>query len=110
MTPWAEIDDSDHSVRANMCALLGNVRPATNRDEQLAAAKETFENVDPSKEQIEDTRRDLVEEAKLHFDDSKFRQTLTEISKNNTQYIDPIADELLDIEAEPNSMSFLTNH
>jgi hypothetical protein len=31
MTPWAEIDDSDHSVRANVCA-AGQVRPATGRD------------------------------------------------------------------------------
>jgi len=36
MTPWAEIDDPDHSVRANVCVLLGNVRPAKGR-ERLAA-------------------------------------------------------------------------
>jgi hypothetical protein len=32
------IDDPDHSVRANVCVLLGNVRPAMGRDRQAAVA------------------------------------------------------------------------
>jgi hypothetical protein len=30
------VDDPDHSVRANVCVLLGNVRPATGRDRPVA--------------------------------------------------------------------------
>ena len=38
MTPWAAIDDPDPSVRANVCVLLGNVRPATGRERLTAVA------------------------------------------------------------------------
>jgi hypothetical protein len=30
------VDDPDHSVRANVCVLLGNVRPATGRGRPVA--------------------------------------------------------------------------
>jgi type I restriction enzyme R subunit len=86
---------------APLSTMISDLLTATNLDEQLAAAKEKFDTDDPSKEQIEEARQDLVEEAKQHFDDSEFRETLTEIKNKNTQFIDPTADELLDIEAQP---------
>jgi hypothetical protein len=32
------VDDPDHSVRANVCVLLGNVRPPTGRERLAAVA------------------------------------------------------------------------
>jgi len=45
MTPWAAIDDPDPSVRANVCVLLGNVRPATGR-QRLAAVADADPDLD----------------------------------------------------------------
>ena len=41
----AALDDPDHSVRANVCVLLGNVRPATGR-ERLAAVADADPDLD----------------------------------------------------------------
>jgi len=102
------LDEDDEQRRvlaqkgdAPLHMIINDLLSATTRDEQLAAAKEKFDTDDPSKEQIEEARQDLVEEAKQHFDDSDFRETLTEIKKKNTQYIDPTADELIEIDPNP---------
>jgi type I restriction enzyme R subunit len=86
---------------APLHTMINDLLTATNQDEQLAAAKETFDTEEPTEDQVEEARQDLVGEAKQHFDDSEFRQTLTEIKKKNTQYIDPTADEIIEFEAEP---------
>ena len=39
----AALDDPDHSVRANVCVLLGNVRPATGRERLAAVANEDLD-------------------------------------------------------------------
>ncbi len=81
--------------------MVNDLLTATNRDSQIEAAEEQFDTDDPSEEQIEDARGKLVEKAKQHFDDSKFQETLTKIKKQNIQYIDPTADEVIEFEAEP---------
>lgn len=86
---------------APLHTMINDLLTATSQDEQLAAAKEKFDTEEPTEEQVEEARQDLVEEAKQHFDDSEFRETLTEIKKKNTQYIDPTADEVIEFEAEP---------
>jgi type I restriction enzyme R subunit len=91
----------DQKGDAPLHTMINDLLTATSQDEQLAAAKETFDTEEPSEEQVEEARRDLVEEAKQHFDDSEFRETLTEVKKKNTQYIDPTADEIIEFEAEP---------
>jgi type I restriction enzyme R subunit len=102
------LDEDDEQRRvlaqrgdAPLHTMINDLITATTRDEQLAAAKGKFDTDHPSKEHIEEARQDLVEKAKQYFDDSEFRETLTEIKKKNTQYIDPTADELIDVRAEP---------
>ncbi|WP_255170065.1 type I restriction-modification enzyme R subunit C-terminal domain-containing protein [Natrononativus amylolyticus] len=86
---------------ASLNTMINDLLTATNRDAQLESAREQFDTDDPSDEQIEEARGELVEQAKQHFDDSGFRETLTEIKKQNIQYIDPTADEVIEFEAEP---------
>jgi len=81
--------------------MINDLLTATNRDAQLESAREQFDTDDPSDDQIKEARGELVEQAKQHFDDSGFRETLTEIKKQNIQYIDPTADEVVEFEAEP---------
>lgn len=86
---------------APLRVMVNDLLTATSRDEQIAAAEEQFDTDDPTDEQISEARGELVEQAKQHFDDSDFRETLTEIKKQNIQYIDPTADEVIEFEAEP---------
>ena len=86
---------------APLHTMINDLLTASSQDEQLEAAKEQFSTEEPTKEQVEEARQDLVEDAKQHFDDSEFRETLTEIKKKNIQYIDPTADEVIEFEAEP---------
>jgi type I restriction enzyme R subunit len=81
--------------------MINDLLTATSRDDQLDAAREKFDTDEPSDEEVDEAREELVEEAQQHFDDSEFRETLTEIKKQNTQYIDPTADEIIEFEAEP---------
>jgi type I restriction enzyme R subunit len=91
----------DQKGDAPLHTMINDLLTATSRDEQIEAAQEKFDTDEPSDEQIDEVREDLVEEAQQHFDDSEFRETLTEIKKQNTQYIDPTADEVIEFEAEP---------
>lgn len=74
---------------------------ASNADIQRQRAEETFDTENPSDEQVEEARAGLVEEAKQHFDDETFRETLKTVKKENIQYIDPTADAVIEFEAEP---------
>ncbi len=74
---------------------------ASNADVQRQRAEDMFDTENPSDEQVEEARADLVEEAKQHFDDETFRETLKIVKKENIQYIDPTADEVIEFEAEP---------
>jgi type I restriction enzyme R subunit len=91
----------DQKGDAPLHTMINDLLTATSRDEQLDAAREKFDTDEPSEEQVDEAREELVEEAQQHFDDSEFRETLTEIKKQNTQYIDPTADEVIEFEAEP---------
>jgi type I restriction enzyme R subunit len=86
---------------ASLHTTVNDLLTATSRDEQLEAAEEKFDTDDPSDEQVEEARQELVEQAQQHFDDSEFRETLMQIKKQNTQYIDPTADEVIEVIAEP---------
>jgi type I restriction enzyme R subunit len=101
-----EEDDDQRRVLAQkgdapLHTMINDLLTATSQDEQLAAAREKFDTEEPTEEQVGEARQAFVEEAKQHFDDSEFRETLTEIKKKNTQYIDPTADEIIEFEAEP---------
>lgn len=100
------LDDDDRRTLdqqgdAPLHTMINDLLTATSRDEQLEAAEEKFDTDDPSEEQIDEARQELVERAQQHFDDSDFRETLTKIKKKNIQYIDPTADEVIEFEAEP---------
>jgi type I restriction enzyme R subunit len=91
----------DQKGDAPLREMINDLLTATNRDAQFEAAQEQFETEEPSEEQILEARDDLAGEAQQHFDDSEFREALTAIKKQNTQYIDPTADEVIEFAAEP---------
>lgn len=86
---------------APLGAMVNDLLTASDPDAQRNRAEEKFGTEEPSVDQIEEARQELVEDAKQHFDDADFRETLTGIKKENIQYIDPTADEVIEFEAEP---------
>lgn len=100
------LDDDQHRRLAQagdapLGDMVKDLLNASNTDVQRQRAEEMFDTEEPSDEQIEEARTELVEVAKQHFDDKDFRETLKTVKKENIQYIDPTADEVIEFEAEP---------
>ncbi len=73
--------------------VINRLIDATDMDKHIAKASELFNIDEPSKEQVELARKEIVEDACKPFDAPRVRRTILEIKKKNEQTIDIISKD-----------------
>ena len=94
-------DDKDEITAANNGKSLTDIEKTLldgiDSDKRLEKAKEQFNTLEPTVEQIKDVSKQMIDEACKIFDSTKLRKTILDIKRKNEQIIDDVSiDELLE--------------
>jgi type I restriction enzyme R subunit len=75
--------------------IVNTLLDAVDPDKKIELAKESFNTEEPSKEQLEETSRELVHAVEEIFDNPEVRSTLIDIKQRNEQTIDTVSQDKL---------------
>lgn len=74
-------------------AITNDLLDAVEPEQQQKRAQERFDTDDPTDEQLEQARQQLVNDACEPFDDPDYRDTLMDVKQQNTQYVDTVSSD-----------------
>ena len=75
--------------------LVNRLLDGVDTDKQVALAKEKFNTLEPTKQQIEQVSKESIRQVSQLFDNAKMRQTILDVKKKNEQIIDRISIDRL---------------
>ncbi len=90
-------EDSEQIQKAaegkSLPQLINAIFDAVDPDKHIEQARQTNGTPEPTDEQVEQAKQELVEKACLPFDNPDLRNILADIKKKNEQYIDKLSQD-----------------
>jgi len=88
-----QIEEVEEAADMEFRGLINDLLDATDPDEQEDRAKEMFDTENPTDEQIQAARDELVQEACEIYEDDDFRETLLIVDEQQKQIIDTVSQD-----------------
>jgi type I restriction enzyme R subunit len=97
----SQIEEVEEAADKEFRGLINDLLDATDPDEQEARAKEKFDTEDPTDDQIQAAKDELVQKGCKIYEDEEFRETLLIVDEQQKQIIDTVSqDEVISAELD----------